>query len=189
MFVTDRTGSIEIGIELKTTSSAMKTTLFRTIAAIDVTAAGTALRGVTGINSDDTTAFCFGFVFQKGAQLGKRPTMEAAHLFALSGLDALSDVGEVFDHNRRAGPIPAKYDWRERGHNPVGSVVDVPRGGADAFWHCGSLWIGEHVGGGSFLFHFPVSLPMKAVVARNGRTGHAQIYADCLSVVDKDDGI
>jgi hypothetical protein len=103
VFITELVRRIQISIMTITTRTAVKGTSIRTIATGGKTTLVTALRTVAWVNRDDTAALRCGLVLQEALQLGEGPGMQAALGFAASRFDPLTDVREVFDHNRCTG--------------------------------------------------------------------------------------
>jgi len=94
---------------------ALEQTLFDPIASLDVSAFGTSLRGVTGIDKVNQTSGIGGFVSQKGLKLEERPAVDQKALFLSELFAAVSDVFQVFKCKRGSR--------RKAVYNPFGDCV------------------------------------------------------------------
>ncbi len=96
-------GGIEVGMKFKPTFPTHKPATRTAVVAGGMPTAATGLRSMSRVNRNHRTTPFFGFVQGKGFQLRERPAMNTAlGLGLVSALHPLADVGQVFNHNRRA---------------------------------------------------------------------------------------
>lgn len=82
---------------------------------INMTTTGASTRGVARVNSDHLDACLLGLVFDKGAELKERPTMQGCSLW-LSSRYPLANTRQVFDGNSASGVF-------SRSNNAFGDLV------------------------------------------------------------------
>ena len=87
--------SVEVGIELIATGSAVKDTLRTAIVACLIPTLRARLQGVARINLDHLHAPCLRFVGDKGVELLKAPTVQAALPFAFSEPGTLANTTQI----------------------------------------------------------------------------------------------
>lgn len=100
VITTNVSGSIQIGIQLETTMLALEQTLLDSISPRNVSTARASLRGITSIDMTDSTILESSFVSQECFELEKRPTVHKKPLLLPELLAAVSDVCQVFKHER-----------------------------------------------------------------------------------------
>ncbi len=99
----DVTGGVEVGIEMKTAFPTPKRASGTAVVAGDMPAAATGLRSVPWVNHGYRTTSFLGLVRNKALELSERPGVHLAlRLCSPSDLHPLTDVFEIFQHDRAA---------------------------------------------------------------------------------------
>lgn len=180
MLQADIAGSIEVRVQLKTTSFATEDRLTGTVSPVNMTTAGAGFGGVTRVNIDHADSLLLGFVLDEASELSKAPGVKASGLLSLALFDSLSNVGQVLQNDRpsRSGsrdnlfakdvilvpPSPKLF---------AGEPLQVAFGALCAFGLESTL----KPEGTRFHF-FPVPLTQEAIVGGDGGAGDSQVYPD-----------
>lgn len=175
---------MEVGIKLEPTLTAEELGLRTTVASVGKPAYGASLARVPGVNGDHLAAERLGLVFQEALELGEAPRVKPAFGFAAPGFDTASNVGEVLNHDSRAG----FNAFEDRGRENVVAIPSetlfasseaskVPFGALRTVGLQGTF---EAEGTLDDFLH--VSVAMKAVVRGHGRPGNSEVNPDSLAV-------
>ena len=178
----DVASGVEVSVQLEITRPTLEPRTRTAVVTGNVPAEATGLRGIPRINRRHRTTSTLSLIPYEGANLSKRPRMQASCLHTVPLLDSRANVGQILQHNRparrRSGDnllteyvitIPSKAGLL------APDAVQMPLGALGAFGLEGALQL-EEAG-------FPVApplLPQEAIVRRDGGLVEAQIDTDNL---------
>ena len=93
---------VQIGVDLKSTGTANKSSLADAVATFDVATAAAALAGVAGVDDSYADAELLALMLRTDTELVVRPPMVPAALLGSTLFGAVTKSGEIF-HNHRGG--------------------------------------------------------------------------------------
>jgi len=145
----------------------------------------TPLAGVPGINSFDTAAQSLCFVCKERSQLRERPGVQTPLGFSPTGLDASSDVREVFDNDDRARRDACQDALAENmvaiPSEPLRASREEPKA---AFGRLGPFGLQRATAVMTPMLHLtPRLLAVEAVVGGDGRAADPQVNPEGRAVV------
>ncbi len=158
-----------------------------TVSSIGETTSIAPLTRVSGVNSDNLTAFGFGLVFEEAFELREAPRVKSSFGFSARGFASSSDVRKVFDNDG----CSRLNILEDRGRDNVVAIApetlfasrkasQMPIGGLGTV----RLKITPEAEC-SFDNFSPVAFAVESVVGSNGRAGDTEIDAEGFTVVDE----